>query len=239
MMKKKILIISLASAMLMMYGCGNSAEYDVKEITGSALTVEEGQAVSFAAEDSNAPEAETEASGGNVSDKTEKAAASDGDKKTEKETEANPKNESENKAETKPASISKIDSGHLRINDKAMKIGMIITDSFISSLGIPDDIQNAPSCHYDGSDTIYCYDGYSLYTYANGSKNYLYLVEIDGSGISTELGIHVGSSVNDVKAAYGNPSSETGTSLVYSLSSCTLRFNKSGSTVTGINYEEK
>ena len=243
-MKKKLLVISVAAALLMMSGCGNSSEYDVQEITGDAVAAEEGQAVSLVTGNNDAAADDADTADENPLDDTERDTASDSDSDSnntaEKETAVNPKNEPAEKTEKKSDTApTRKDSGQIRINGKTLRIGMTITDSFISSLGTPDDIQNAPSCHYDGSDTIYCYNGYSLYTYANGSNNYLYLVEIDGSGISSELGIHVGSSVDDVKSAYGNPSSETGTSLVYNLSNCIIRFYKSGSSVTGINYEEK
>ncbi len=134
----------------------------------------------------------------------------------------------------------KKDNGSFRYNGKELKIGMAANDALIKSLGQPIDIQNAPSCHYDGNDTIYVFNGFSVYTYADNGTDIIYLIELSGSNVSTSLGAKVGMSVSDVKALYGESTSQSGSALNYAVSGTTkLSFTYSGDTVTLIEYGER
>lgn len=76
--------------------------------------------------------------------------------------------------------------------------------NYSSALGKAVNEVQAPSCHFDGMDTIYEYNGFSIYTYLNNNVAYVYDIEITSSSIATPKGIKVGSSTEDVLAAYGN-----------------------------------
>lgn len=120
-----------------------------------------------------------------------------------------------------------------------LKIGMSMTDSVISAIGTPNDTMQAPSCHFDGNDTIYVYDGYSLYTYQDGDKSVLYLIEINSTAASTSLGATVGMSYDEVRALYGTPSGESASLVEYSVASgVQINFSLSGGTVSMIEYCE-
>ena len=137
-------------------------------------------------------------------------------------------------------SVKAKDSGSFRYKGKDLKIGMKVTDSLIKSLGQPLDIQNAPSCHYDGNDTIYCYDGFSIYTYANNGADIIYIIELNEANVATSLGAKVGMSVADVKNKYGKSTSQAGSTFEYNISSTAkLSFTYSGDTITLIEYVEK
>ena len=129
--------------------------------------------------------------------------------------------------------------GSVVINGQALSVGMEMTDSILATLGTAQDIQTAPSCHYDGEDTIYIYDSYSLYTYANGDQDIVYLIEISGVGITTYLDIGIGVTREEVKDAYGE-GTETQLSLYYAVDDTTgIRFTMDdGETVSLIEYEE-
>lgn len=131
------------------------------------------------------------------------------------------------------------EKGSFIISDQKLEIGMNLTETVLNALGDPNDVQNAPSCHFDGEDTIYIYDDYSLYTYADGDKNVLYLIEISGSGVSTSEGISIGSSCEDVREIYGAPSEEAETYLIYEMPTSIIRFSHDGAAVNLIEYEEK
>lgn len=126
-----------------------------------------------------------------------------------------------------------------KLTPNDLTIGMKVTSDTVSSLGKVVDKQSAPSCHFDGDDTIYCYDGFTIYTYADNGVDRLYLVEINDSSISTAKGARVGMSVSEVKNKYGQPIEETGTSICYNGNNCQIRFTHNGSKVTLIEYEEK
>ena len=130
-------------------------------------------------------------------------------------------------------------SGAFTVSGQTLEIGMNLTENVVTKLGDAIDIQSAPSCHFDGEDTIYVYDNYSLYTYADGDKDVLYLIEISAEGVTTADGIGIGSTYDDVKKAYGEPDDESATSLCYETSTALLRITHDGTVVELIEYEEK
>lgn len=131
------------------------------------------------------------------------------------------------------------DSGKITLGGAELKVGMVITSDIIDSVGAPDDIMSAPSCFFDGEDTIYVYEDFSLYTYRDGDKDYLYIIELSTDKNSTELGGKVGMDIADVEEIYGLGSTGTATSKVYKLSeNSKLRFTfDETETVTLIEYE--
>ena len=125
----------------------------------------------------------------------------------------------------------------ITVND--LRIGMTVKEDTVTALGTVIDKQNAPSCHFDGNDTIYCYNGFTLYTYMNNGAQKLYLIEIDSSSVKTSKGASIGMSVDQVKGLYGSPEKETGTSIVYNENGANVRFTfNSSNTITLIEYEE-
>ena len=127
-----------------------------------------------------------------------------------------------------------------KIGFNELKIGMTVNDDTVNSLGTVIDKQNAPSCHFDGNDTIYCYNGFKLYTYMDNGAQKLYLIEIDGSSVKTAKGASIGMTVDNIKSLYGEPEKETGTSIVYSENGANVRFTfNSDEVITLIEYEEK
>lgn len=126
-----------------------------------------------------------------------------------------------------------------KISGQMLQIGMNLTEDVLKNLGTPTDVQTAPSCHFDGEDTIYVYEAYTLYTYADGDKNVLYLIELTGEGVSTPEGIKIGSACDEVKNIYGNPTEETEGYYTYETVSSLIRFSHDGDTVGLIEYEEK
>jgi len=58
------------------------------------------------------------------------------------------------------------------------------------------------SCAYKGNDKVYEYDDFTLYTYSDGTDDYVLSIELNSS-LSTSKGIKIGSSKADVIKAYG------------------------------------
>ena len=131
------------------------------------------------------------------------------------------------------------DSGKITLGTAELSVGMVITEDIINKVGTPDDIMSAPSCFFDGEDTIYIYEDFSLYTYRDGDKDYLYIIELSTDKNATELGGKVGMNIADIEELYGYDSTGTATSKVYKLGeNSKLRFTfDETETVTLIEYE--
>jgi hypothetical protein len=131
------------------------------------------------------------------------------------------------------------DSGKITLGTAELSVGMVITEDIINKVGTPDDIMSAPSCFFDGADTIYVYEDFSLYTYRDGDKDYLYIIELSTDKNATELGGKVGMNIADIEELYGLGSTGTATSKVYKLGeNSKLRFTfDETETVTLIEYE--
>ena len=109
--------------------------------------------------------------------------------------------------------------------------------SYSAALGEPSSVTQAPSCHFDGMDNIYDYSDFSVYTYRDGGEDYVYDIEIFSSAIPTDKGIRVGSSAEDVVAAYGDGYANYSDSMIeYRSGSQSLYFTLNGGTVTLIEF---
>lgn len=99
-------------------------------------------------------------------------------------------------------------AGDIVINGYGVNIGTNLTKEVIANLGTPLETLEAPSCHFDGNDTLYVYDGYTLYAYQDGEENILYIIELDGQNISTPQGATVGMTRDDIFEIYGEATEE-------------------------------
>lgn len=77
-------------------------------------------------------------------------------------------------------------------------------DAVLASLGEANSMTTAPSCIGVGEDKTYRYDGFSVTTYPRGDKDYVMEVKVLDGAIATAKGIHLGSTVDDMTAAYGS-----------------------------------
>lgn len=107
--------------------------------------------------------------------------------------------------------------GQIDINGTVLTLGMDLTENIIAELGVAIEVLEAPSCHFDGNDTIYTYDNVILYVYQDGENNILYIIEITDSTITTNTGVTVGMAREEVVEIYGAEYDEYGTILEYTL----------------------
>lgn len=127
----------------------------------------------------------------------------------------------------------------VRLDGMSAWIGMEIDDRTLSPLGEAVDVMKAQSCHYDGEDKIYVYNSYSLYTYMNGGKEILYLIDIHGTDITAPHGGRVGMTENEIKALYGSDFTAAGEAMRYDIGDgVELIIHLDGSTVNGIELCE-
>ena len=104
-------------------------------------------------------------------------------------------------------------------------------DGFVSAFAPSQEPLQAPSG--SGTDMTYIYNDFTIYAWKDESGNsQLTGIRVTGAGIPTSRGISVGSSAEDVAAAYGSQGG-----YVYSYNDCTLRFTMENGTVKEISYD--
>ena len=77
-------------------------------------------------------------------------------------------------------------------------------DDLQAALGEPLDMMSAPSCAFKGDDKEFVYDGMSVYTNPLGEKDVWMEAYITGGDWTTPHGIGIGSTRDDILAAYGD-----------------------------------
>lgn len=108
--------------------------------------------------------------------------------------------------------------------------------SVLSKLGNAVNVSSAPSCHGEGEDKTYEYNGFTIYTYPSGGNDLVLEINVQSSAVPTSKGVKTGSSLNDVTAVYGNGYTTDGNYIIYSSGVKTLQFFMSGNTVSEIDY---
>lgn len=106
-------------------------------------------------------------------------------------------------------------AGQVALRDLVVGVGQPLSASDLETLGQPLDEMEAPSCHFDGMDTLYFYEDCSLYTYADGDNSVVYLIELVTDQYATPEGATVGMTRDEVIATMGDDYEETGVLLTY------------------------
>jgi len=124
------------------------------------------------------------------------------------------------------------------INGTEIKLEDNIED-VVATLGEPIDIIKAPSCKYAGlEDKTYIYDGFTINTYPNfdGSLDYVAGIEITIESFETSRKIKIGSSVEEMLAAYGENFATVGNTYRYILEDRILSFYAEGDVIREISF---
>ena len=106
----------------------------------------------------------------------------------------------------------------------------------VEELGEPADYFEAASCAFQGLDKIFYYNGFELGTYPKGDKDFVSYVNLLDDTVTTDKGIYLGSTLEDMKAAYGEDYSNEGTAYVYHKGETKLTFIVENNAVTQITY---
>jgi hypothetical protein len=105
-----------------------------------------------------------------------------------------------------------------------------------AGLGETLSYEESPSCLYQGLDKDYTYPGFKLRTYPMNGVDYVLNVCFVDDSVTTPEGIMLGSSRDEVIAAYGSSYTEQNGSTVYTIGKTELRFRFSDNGVTAIEY---
>lgn len=223
--KKGLFIVSaiMAGSLMAMSGCGASG--NSASVAESEPMVQASEAVpeESATETVHVPETVTQTE---TEAETETAIKTETETvpetKTETETEGEQKAEPESSVQKAPAAEGSVSAG-----DYSVTIGGLLIPlgddmrNYAGLLSEPDAYSAARSCTEDGDDKVYTYGGTTIYTYITNGADIISLIEITGSEYLPS-GIHVGSTKEEVIAAYGSAYIEEGTELLYEMGNKTI-----------------
>lgn len=128
-------------------------------------------------------------------------------------------------------------ASQVTVSGTALALGAEFTAETQEKLGEPTNVVQAPSCHYDGSDSIYYYEGFTVYTYKEQEKSIIYSVELKDASLTTPEGAKTGMKLDEVKALYGDGYEEVTSGISYALGEgMKLNFRTADDAVTLIEY---
>lgn len=108
----------------------------------------------------------------------------------------------------------------------------------LEKLGEPASYYEAPSCAFDGLDKVYTYNSFEVETYPKKEQDLVSMIVLKDDAVMTAEKIFIGSSLEDVKKAYGEASQEGG-ALVYEKDGMKLTIMLENGAVTSIQYASK
>lgn len=106
----------------------------------------------------------------------------------------------------------------------------------LSALGEPKSYFEAESCAFEGLDKTYTYSGFVITTRPDGDKDYVNAIALTDDSVTTPEGIYIGSSADDVAAAYGQCDTQSDTLMGYVKGGSVLNFILDGDKVISIEY---
>ena len=110
------------------------------------------------------------------------------------------------------------------------------TAEFLDKLGEPLNYAESPSCAFEGLDKIYTYDSFDLYTYPDGDHDFVNSIYFTSDKARTPLGIGLGSSVDEMEAAYGTDYEEEFEVYTYTKDKTKLAFLTTDGVIDSIEY---
>lgn len=106
----------------------------------------------------------------------------------------------------------------------------------LEALGEADSYFETPSCAFVGMDRQYTYGSYMLTTYEEDGQEYIYDIYFLDDKISTPEGIRIGSTLEEVIAAYGEDYTEDFGMYTYRKEQSKLQFLVVDEVVTSVDY---
>ncbi|MCI9103680.1 MAG: hypothetical protein HFG47_10300 [Lachnospiraceae bacterium] len=107
----------------------------------------------------------------------------------------------------------------------------------LSELGKAESFYEADSCTHQGKERVFTYDGFELSTYPSGGGDYVKSVWFLGEETSTQEGIHIGSTIEEMQEAYGDDYMEEKGRYVYTSQDAVLTFYTKKGLVSGVEYK--
>ncbi len=109
--------------------------------------------------------------------------------------------------------------------------------AILSALGDPVSYTEEASCAFEGLDKTYYYGGFYLTTYPENDKDYVYTLWFADDTVSTEEGIYIGSTKEEVEKAYGAEGFNGENSYTYKKGDSKLVIILTDGAVSSVQYE--
>lgn len=106
----------------------------------------------------------------------------------------------------------------------------------IDKLGESLHYFEAESCAFKGLDKTYTYSGFEISTYPLDEKDYISAIDIMDDSVNTPEGIYLGSTVDDMVAAYGDDYKESSGAYTYSKDDSKIQFIVAEDEIVAITY---
>lgn len=107
----------------------------------------------------------------------------------------------------------------------------------VERLADPKQYFESPSCAGEGIGKLYGYDDFEIQTYPVDGKDMILYVMLRTDNVATNEGIDLSKTKDDVKAAYGEPTSDSGDALTYEKGGMKLVFLFDGEDMISIEYD--
>lgn len=108
--------------------------------------------------------------------------------------------------------------------------------AYIDGMTEPVSVYESPSCAFGDLDKIHTYNGFEMDTYSLEGVDYVSAIIFLDDSVTTAEGVGIGDSVEDVKAAYGEPTAEESTILTYEKDEMKLCFLIKDDSVVSVEY---
>lgn len=123
------------------------------------------------------------------------------------------------------------------VNYKNVKIELDKkAESVLEKLGEPKYSDNLGDCGGIGVQMKYTFDDITVNTLKESDGEVIHKIGFLNDLVSTPKGISIGSSEQDVRDAYGNPSSDENGKLTYKSGDLELEFTIKNGSVSAVNY---
>ena len=108
--------------------------------------------------------------------------------------------------------------------------------TYIDAMTAPVSVYESPSCAFGDLDKIHTYNGFEMDTYSLEGVDYVSAIIFLDDSVTTVEGVGIGNTVEDVKAAYGEPTAEESTILTYEKDEMKLCFLIKDNSVVSVEY---
>jgi hypothetical protein len=113
----------------------------------------------------------------------------------------------------------------------------ILGEPFVKeNYGEPKNYSEVSSCAFEGLDKTYTYEHVELTTYPVDGKDKLYVIYFLDDEITTNEGIKISDSFEDMVAKYGSNYKNEGNLYTYTLGKTNLKFIIENNYITSIEY---
>ena len=106
----------------------------------------------------------------------------------------------------------------------------------LEGLGEWENYAETTSCAFKGLDKTYSYPGFDLYTYPLNGKDNVNSVYFVDDTVSTPEGIHIGSTKEEMEAAYGTDYEEEFGAYTYTKDKSKLQFLVTDGVIDSVEY---